>query len=545
MLNKAEVTIQTPAVPPFRHQLTGEPTSIGRASDCTIPIKDRYLSRKHAEIAAVNGSWIVRDCGSANGTFINGVRLDRDRPLRSGDHIRIGDTEIIFEAPEHNTDRIMAIGGTASRPTISVPAEAFVAKEAYGANNVEKFHTLMQLAADLIEDKPLDELFGFIAERVLLHTKASRAAIGILAHDRESFETVEVRRQEKTDTSEVRISRTVLANVVQEKKALAFMDVGADETLSRRASIMMQGIRSILCAPMMIGDAVVGVLYVDYRIDTRQISEDDVKLVAQIARFAAIKLETTRLREDAIQKRILDEELKTASVIQRRLLPPPPTGIEGFTFASANHPCRTVSGDYYDFVPRPDGRIYFTIADVSGKGVTAGLMMAGLQASFRIFCKSDLPPAELLEHLNATLKENLPQTKFVTLFLGRLDTKTGLIEYANAGHTPPLVVRSNGVEELNETDVLLGVVPRAQYMNRLVQLHPGDSLVLFTDGLSEAENMFGEELVSARFAERLAPMHGAAAEELTKTIDDVVQDHIGDAPLLDDVTLVVVSRSAA
>ena len=162
-----------------------------------------------------------------------------------------------------------------------------------------------------------------------------------------------------------------------------------------------------------------------------------MRLVAECARCAASKRETTRLREDAIQKRILDEELKTASVIQRRLLPPPPEGIAGFTFASANHPCRTVSGDYYDFVSRPDGRIYFTIADVSGKGVTSGLMMAGLQASFRIFCKSDLPPAHLLEQLNDALPDTLPQSTFVTLFLGRPDTKTWVVEYVHAGHTTP------------------------------------------------------------------------------------------------------------
>jgi sigma-B regulation protein RsbU (phosphoserine phosphatase) len=341
----------------------------------------------------------------------------------------------------------------------------------------------------------------------------------------------------------VTISRTVLADVVQEKKALAFMDVGADEKLNRRASIMMQGIRSILCAPLLIADTVVGVLYVDYRVDHRPISEDDVRLVAQIGRFAAMKLETTRLREDAIQKRMLDEELKTASMIQRRLLPPPPTGIPGFTFASANHPCRTVSGDYYDFVERPDGRIYFAIADVSGKGVTAGLMMAGLQASFRIFCKNDPSPAELLGELNSALKENLPQSKFVTLFLGRLDTRTGTIEYANAGHTPPVVVRGTGVEELTDTDLLLGVVRRADYTNRVLQLAPGDSLVLFTDGLSEAENVDGEELVAAKFATRLAALHGSSAEDVTRKIDEVVQQHIGDEPLTDDVTVVVVSRS--
>lgn len=538
MLPKAEITIHTPAVTPYTKALAAESVSIGRASDCAIPIKDRYLSRKHAEISVVGTDWVLRDCGSANGTYLNGVRLDRDRSLRSGDEIRIGDTEILFQTTEHNTDRVMAIADTAARTTIAVPIH-----EIDGTSDLEKLQTLNALAGELIEDRPLDDLFGFIAERVLLHTKASRAAIGILAADGASFSKVEVRRQDRTDTSEVRISRTVLAEVVHEKKALAFMDVGADAKLSRSASIMTQGIRSILCAPLLIGGSVVGVLYVDYRFDHRPIAADDVRLMAQIARFAATKLETTRLRDDAIEKRILDEELKTASVIQRRLLPPPPAGIAGFTFASANHPCRTVSGDYYDFVVRPDGRIYFAIADVSGKGVTAGLMMAGLQAAFRIFCKNDPTPAHLLEQLNETLKENLPQSKFVTLFLGRLDTSSGVIEYANAGHTPPLVVRSNAVDELTETDLLLGVVRNVEYMNRTLQLAPGDSLVLFTDGLSEAENRAGEELIASRFAQRLSPLHGASADEVTRTIDDVVQEHIGDTPLTDDVTLIVVSRS--
>ena len=539
IIPRAEVIVQSPAVPVFRQPLTSEAVSIGRASDCTIPIKDRYLSRKHAEIAFANGDWVLRDCGSANGTFLNGTRLDYERPLRTGDRIRIGDTEIVFEASEHNTDRILAIADTAARTTIAVQANDIVQRD---TGDFQKLQTLNQLAADLIEDRPLDELFGFIADRVLLHTKASRAAIGILQPDGDSFGTVEVRRQDRSDTSEVRISRMVLADVVQKKKALAFTDIAADDKLKSRDSIMMQGIRSILCAPMMIGDAVVGVLYVDYRVD-RTISEEDVRLVAQIARFAGMKLETTRLREDAIEKRIIDEELKTASVIQRRLLPPPPVAIPGYSFASANRPCRTVSGDYYDFVVRPDGRIYFTIADVSGKGVTAGLMMAGLQASFRIFCKSDPSPAEMLTQLNEAMKETLPQSKFVTLFLGRLDTTTGVIEYANAGHIPPLWIRDRDAHELTDTDLLLGVVRKADYTNRTLQLEPGDSLVLFTDGLSEAENGEGEELVASKLAERLVPLHGRPADVLTNTIDEFVQEHIGDSPLADDVTLVVVTRN--
>ena len=540
---RAEVTVYSPLFSPFRHQLQGSSVSIGRASDCSIPIKDRYLSRKHAEIVQAQGTWVLKDCGSANGTYLNGVRVDRDHPLRGGDRIRLGDTELVFETSEHNTDRFLAVAETPANTTIAIPIHDIDTLRT-DTGDLTKLATLNALARELLEDRPMNELFGFIVDRVLEHTQASRVAIGLLGPDGKSFTQVEVSRQDKTDNSELRISRTVLQEVVEEKKALAFMDVSVDEKLSRAQSIIMQGIRSILCAPVTIGDTVVGVLYVDYLIN-RQISEDDVRLVAQIARYAAIKLETTRLREEAIQKRIMDEELKTASTIQRGLLPAAPKSIPGYTFAGANRPCRSISGDYYDFVLRPDGKIYFVIGDVSGKGITAGLMMAGLQASFRIFCKNDPPPAILVAELNTALKENLPQSKFVTLFLGRLDTNTGTIEYANAGHAPPLWIRKSGVEELAETDLVLGVVTRADFFNRRLRLDPGDSLVLFTDGVSEAENGEGQELSPMQFADLLSKQHGARAEEVTQALEEAVLHHVGDAPLADDVTLVVVSRNAA
>jgi serine phosphatase RsbU (regulator of sigma subunit)/pSer/pThr/pTyr-binding forkhead associated (FHA) protein len=540
---RAEVTVYSPLFSPFRHQLEGQSVSIGRASDCSIPIKDRYLSRKHAEIVAAQGHWVLKDCGSANGTYLNGVRVERDHPLRGGDRIRLGDTELVFETQEHNTDRFLAVAETPANTTIAIPIHDIDTLKTQTGDLV-KLATLNALARELLEDRPMTELFGFIVDRVLQHTQASRVALGLLGPDGKSFTQVEVRREDQNDSSELRISRTVLEEVVEEKKALAFMDVSVDEKLSRAQSIIMQGIRSILCAPVTIGDSVVGVLYVDYLIN-RQISEDDVRLVAQIARYAAIKLETTRLREEAIQKRIMDEELKTASTIQRGLLPPAPQSITGYTFAGLNRPCRSISGDYYDFVERPDGKIYFVIGDVSGKGITAGLMMAGLQAAFRIFSKNDPSPAILAAELNTALKENLPQSKFVTLFLGRLDTATGAIEYANAGHAPPLWIRTNGVEELADTDLVLGVVTRADFLNRKLRLDPGDALVLFTDGVSEAENGEGQEMSPMQFADRLSKLHGARAEEITKALEEAVLRHVGDAPLADDVTLVVVSRNSS
>lgn len=539
---RAEVTVYSPLFSPFRQPLQGEAVSIGRASDCSIPIKDRYLSRKHAEIIAVGASWMLKDLGSANGTYLNGSRVEQNQALKTGDRIRLGDTEIVFETSATNTDRFFAVADAPASPTIAIPVGDI--SDRPEEQDVSRLQTLTLLARELIEDRPMNELFGFMVERVMAHLRPSRAAIALLAPDGRSFTKVEVRRQDETDQGELTISHTLLAVVVEEKKALAFVDVSIDEKLRRAQSIIMQGIHSILCAPLLIGDSVVGVLYIDYLFTQRSISEDDVRLVAQVGRFAATKLETTRLREEAIEKRIMDEELKTASSIQRRLLPPAPTGIAGYTFMGRNQPCRTVSGDYYDFAVRPDGKVYFVIGDVSGKGVTAGLMMAGLQVAFRIFSKSDPDPSVLVKQLNGALKENLPQSKFVTLFLGRLDTRTGAVEYVNAGHTPPLWLQKSGVTELTESDLLLGVISRAEFTTRHLQLAPGDSLILFTDGVTEARNADDFDLGSATIAEALAKLHGSEADAIAFSVNETVLLHVGDAENLDDdVTLLVVSRA--
>src|SRR5438105_4344739 len=227
---RAEVIVYSPLTSPFRQPLEGEGISIGRASECTIPIKDRYLSRKHAEIRSEKGQWVLRDCGSANGTYLNGARLNHDRSLRTGDRIRLGGTEMVFESSDHNTDRLLSIADTAPRTTIAIPVRE-IDQQKYDTSDIPKLKTLSALARELLEDRPLDELFGFLVERVLLHTQASRAAIGLLTSDGKSFLNVEVRRQDASDESELRISRTVLAAVVEEKKALAFLDVSGDAKL--------------------------------------------------------------------------------------------------------------------------------------------------------------------------------------------------------------------------------------------------------------------------------------------------------------------------
>jgi len=238
----------------------------------------------------------------------------------------------------------------------------------------------------------------------------------------------------------------------------------------------------------------------------------------------------------------LDEELRTAYVIQSKLLPANLPEVAGYSFAGTNKPCRTVSGDYYDVVMRPDGRMYFIIADVSGKGITAALVMASVATAFNIFTRTDPTPADLVREMNATLAPKTAPTKFVTLVAGVLDPKTGVIEYTNAGHVPPLLISNCGVTQMNLTDMVVGLFDTAKYRNQSMQLAPGDSLVLFTDGVTEAENLSEDQLGLSPVAALVETLHGKCAPEILVAIDNHVQSFCGAAPSTDDVTMMALTR---
>ena len=531
------LTVNQPNLAPMKIDAHGPTITLGRATDCTIPIKDRYLSRKHAEIIFASGQWAVRDCGSVNGTLLNGSKLTAVTPLKPGDRIVLGDSEVVFE-PEESTSQsqLIALDSNSHAKNLVVPLRDAV------ADNNARTGVLASLAIEFIEDRPMSQLFDFILDRVVDLLHPSRVALALLGGDGLTFRTVHLRRSDSSDSLDLYISRTLLGEVVEERNVVSFVDTTQDEKLARAESIVAQNIRSAVCAPLMVGDAVLGVLYLDFLANRGAVTHEDVRLIAQIARFAAAKMETTRLREEAIDKAKLDEELRTAYVIQSKLLPAQLPVIEGYSFAGTNKPCRTVSGDYYDVVVRPDGRMYFIIADVSGKGVTAALVMASVATAFNIFTRTDPSPADLVREMNATLAPKTAPTKFVTLVVGLLDPRTGIIEFANAGHVPPLVISQDGVQQLKTTDMVVGLFGHAKYRNQTIQLNPGDSMVLFTDGVTEAENETEEQLGLDPVAELVQKLRGQSATAILEAIDAQVQAYCCSAPSTDDVTMMALVR---
>jgi sigma-B regulation protein RsbU (phosphoserine phosphatase) len=531
------LTVTQPDLAPIKINAHGPLITLGRATECTVPIKDRYLSRRHAEIALDADAWIVRDLGSVNGTMLNGTRLIGSAPLRPGDRIHLGDTEIVVDADDATISQshLIALDSDSHATSLAIPLRDAI-------EDTTRTNILALLAMQFIEDRSMGELFDFILDRVVELLQPSRAALALLSSDRQTFSNVLLRRSDASDSVDLFISRTLLKEVVEGRKVVSFVDTTQDEKLALAQSIIAQDIRSAVCAPLMIGDAVLGVLYLDFQANRGSVTRDDVHLIAQIARFAAAKLETTRLREEAHAKARLEEELRTAYTIQSRLLPAELPAIGGYTFAGANRPCRTVSGDYYDVVVRPDGRIYFIMADVSGKGITAALVMASVATAFTIFTRTDPSPAELLRNLNVTLAPKTAPTKFVTMVIGVLDPKTGAIEFANAGHVAPLVISQSGVEQLTTTDMVVGLFAHAQYRDQTVMLNAGDTLVLFTDGVTEAENEVEDQLGLDPVAQLVSTMHGTAAPQVLDTIEQHVKRFVGNAPVADDVTMFALTR---
>ena len=537
---RVRFTVYQPGLSPQQLTLPAENITLGRASDCTIPIKDRFLSRRHAEIINERGTWYVRDCGSVNGTMLNGVKLVEASPLHPGDRIILGDSEVVFHADE-TTSQFIAIDTDSHATNLAIS----IADDEKERSN-EKTQILSTLALEFLADRPMSELFDFILDRVIFLLRPTRAAIAILGDDRVSFANVKLRRLDASESNDLTISRTLLRDVVEGRKVVSYFDAdtgdGQNDKFARAQSIIAQSIRSAVCAPLLVADAVLGVLYIDFTSARGVVAEDDVRLLAQIARFAAVTLERTRLREEAFAKAKIDEELRTAYTIQRRLLPDALPEIEGYRFAGANRPCKTVSGDYYDVVVRPGGRIYFVIADVSGKGITAALVMSSVATAFAIFTRTDPAPADLLRDMNATLAPKTSPSKFVTMVAGVLDPATGIVDFANAGHVPPLVVSKSGVEALRSTDIVVGVLPNAHYRNQTLTLAPGDSLVLFTDGVTEAENIAEEQLGLDPISEMLLSMHSSEASAILDRIDTYVAEYIGDVPAGDDVTMLAMTR---
>lgn len=298
--------------------------------------------------------------------------------------------------------------------------------------------------------------------------------------------------------------------------------------------------RSEMAVPLIRGHEVIGAFNVESN-RLNAYTRHDLELLQAFANQATISIENARLYEEALQKREVYQELRVARDIQRALLPKSMPAVKGFSFAALNMPSRQVGGDFYDITQLSGGTIALAVGDVSGKGTPGAILMGNLSATYRGQIRREFPPAQLMERVNKLFKENIAEEHFATFFHGRLDPEQRVLEYCNAGHNPPALVRADGsVEFLKEGGLILGFLSGVEYNQGLVKLSSGDVLVLYTDGITEAENEREELFGVERLTEVVRSYGHLRANDLKCRLLEEIKSFTRGTPLPDDVTLLII-----
>lgn len=531
-----ELLIQTPDGKTRRLALDQDRFTLGRSSanELCYP-EDAGLSRQHLALERDGDSWTVRDLNSKNGTFLNGIRITDAHKLGPDDRVTAGHLTLAFTeraAPAENTV-IFVESAAATEPKTTLSTSLAGVKEIEGGAHMR---ALIRAGRELAGNMPLGELCELIMNLSIEAVGASRGVLMTLEGDEL---VVRAARGEG-----FRISSTVRDRVLNEKTSLLVRDARLDEAFAGQVSIVQQQIRSMVAVPLQTEDRVIGLIYLDSPHFVHEFTKDDLNLLTVMANVAAIRIEHTRLAEVEQAERLLAKELQQAAEIQHGLLPARAPQIRGFDLAGYNAPCRTVGGDYYDFLTYPDGRVAILVGDVAGKGMPAALLMSSLQARVQVLFDEPDDLAARVTKLNRIICSNCPGNRFISFFLGVLDPVTGDLMYVNAGHNPPLLVRHDGsVEQLESTGLVLGILAAARYEQQTRRLDPGDLVVLFSDGVTEAcrpdsEEDFGEE----RLSQMLAELRSGSAQSIIESVNHALQEFTCGAPPADDITLVVAKR---
>ena len=476
--------------------------SLGRARDNRLAYpNDPALSRYHLCLEPSSQGWLLSDCGSRNGTLVNDKILTGKHPIRSGDRISAGHLAIeVKEASVANSGDVVTFvpqeAATAKREsTIVTSLEEVLGRAPREApksslNSSRGTKALVRAGQELAGHRPLQELFEVILELALSAVDAKR---GVILTAEKGELSVRASRGDRFS-----ISTSVRDRVIRDQAALLISDAQFDSALRRQDSIILQRVRSVMAVPLQTGNDVIGLIYVDNGTTFRPFSQEDLELLTVMANVAAVRIEHGRLVAIEQQEKLTQAELAQAREIQLGLLPSEPPELDGYELAGFNLPCRAVGGDYYDFLSHKDGRLGLFVADVCGKGLPAALMMSSLEARVQMLLETEPDAASALRTLNRNVARRCPLGRFITAFYGILDPSTGTLQYANAGHNYPLIIRADGsVESLSSAGLVMGLFEDIEYPAGEVVLRSGDLLILYSDGVTEAATSegvpFGEE----------------------------------------------------
>jgi sigma-B regulation protein RsbU (phosphoserine phosphatase) len=505
---------------------------IGRRTAADLQIVSTDVSREHAEIVQEDGRFMLRDRGSRYGTFVNGEQIT-ERVLQHGDRIRLG-----------RTDAIELIFATdAAKTTGFLDASS-------DATNLRQMAAILNGLRALGSGRVLDEILQLVMDSALDVTKAERGFM-MLANTEGELEFKIARGKGKTMLSGTTFetSKKIPLDVFRTGKSQTvgdLMDVNIQGQHDRTIAV---GIRHVLCVPLKVTPMseagsgardmrVIGVLYLDGREKSSIMSEATRASLEAFATQAALAIESARLYAESAEKARIDRDLRIAAEIQRALLPEPKYDSTTCDLAADSIPCRTVGGDFFDYIEMGDRGLGFALGDVAGKGPPAALLAAAVQTNFAAQAPISDNPAETMERVNKALLRRAIEARFATMFYGAI-TNDGALSYCNAGQEPPLVVRASSIEWLEEGGPVLGLLSIATYAYGTVQLHPGDLVVVCSDGVTEARNLANDEFGRDRLVEALHGRHGQKPDTALEHLLAVIKQFSQGAAQADDITALI------
>ncbi len=528
-------------------------TTIGRSARSDVCIPDAFASRLHAEVRKEGDAFWLQDLGSANGTRYNGSAVSIAIPLKSGGEIQIGETVIIFEderLKENKNSTLIADNTQALDPSMTIafsrptnPTAEIL--ESQFSTRTELLALISKVGVALLSSSGLDETLDQVASLVFEAVPAERCVIMLRDETAEDGMKISVARTRGRDEriEEVRISRTVMEEVMQNGKSVLTADAQHDPRYASQ-TMMLLGIRSVLAVPLSVGEnEVFGIIYADSPTESATFSSEHLNILTTLASVAAIRVENAKLLEERFEKERIKNELELATEIQQSFQPSAPPLMDGYEFQGISFSCYEIGGDYYDFILQHDGNMLIALGDVSGKGTAAALLMSSLHAAIhgQVAAKTSLP--QIVKSVNEYLAENTPSNRFVTLFICELNPATGILTYINAGHNPPLIGHLDGtVQLLDSGGFPLGIIPMAEYEVGQTKLESGESLVIYSDGVSEANNLAGDEFGMERLTQVVSKNLRSSASGMRDKVESALSTFTQTAPANDDITLVIVKR---
>jgi phosphoserine phosphatase RsbU/P len=545
--------------------LEGQVVVLGRHPGCDIVLESGAVSRQHARITNSDDKYYIEDLHSRNGTFLNGKLLTQRQLLNENDEIGICELSFLFRLTPLEAGASLADSktGVSAMATIvddeehtsnsTIMSQMEVSSGSTGTrlqvNTEAKLKAILEISRNLgrtiglneVLPKLLDSLFkiflqadrGFIVLKDPISGKLIPKAIKYRRHE---------------DTQSIKISRTVVNSVMLSKQAVLSADAASDIRFEMSESIVDFRIRSMMCVPLITGEGnSLGVIQIDSLDSRNRFNREDLDVLASVACQAAFAVENAEMHEMALREQAIKRELAVAHEVQRGFLPATSPNVTEYDFFEFYEPANALGGDYYDYVELSGGRLAVVLGDVSGKGISASLLMAKLSAEARFCLASEPTPAAAVTKLNKVFCGNVWEDRFVTLVLAVIDPVRQVAMIVNAGHLPPLLrCGKDSVQPVGEeiTHLPLGVDAETIYEQYAIPLQPGDSLTLYTDGITEAMNAQDELYSLTRLKSQLACDLDRVSLLGRRILDDV-RKFVGTRQQSDDMCMVCLGRRKA